>query len=699
MTLGSSHGEVDDDHEPASVDVVRSASESLAEQILTGLIPTGLSALGSTHAITVAGPVLVPSGSGGEGREPVVVEWGADLPPYRVEDRSQASNTQVLDLLATQEGALGDYLEQLPPGPALGRLLGAIDLDDVDDYALVEVVAAYKRMEAWSAAKAARAAAVLAEREALNPTWPGTIPGRTRGECVAGQELSMRLRVSKLAAARLAACGRAFTGLFHLTGEALEQGLIDFPRAQAIVSTLEGLPSEVALAAQWAVLDRAPGRTLRQVHQDLAAAVIAADPDHADARHVAAKQKRCVNRPRPLPDGMAHVSAVLPAADAVALDIALDAAARAARNNGDSRTLDQLRADTLALMGHTALALGHVGPDAAAHCTCGCAPPSATSTGLRPPGPPGGEEAPDAVASPGGDTPKGKAPPSAADAPAGAGPRTHAPRQCVGGPPVPGHRLPGSGLPTIRLGMLAGGRADIRVTVPLGVLLPAADATPCSPLERLPEQVAELEGYGPVPPVIARALAAGGEWRRLVTDPTGTQVLDVGRRSYQPTVAIADHVRERDRTCVVPGCSTPSRSCQLDHEHEWQDGGVTSVGNLGPLCTRDHPVKSIGAFTVAHSTDRTYAWTTPTGHGYLRRPDGTILTLPRRTAEGLRAHGREVARAGRSVDPAVVDAVLAEVSAGTATGGSWTPAEGAPAAPWPGLDHGPSWAGDDDPPF
>src|SRR5690606_20723094 len=104
-----------------------------------------------------------------------------------------------------------------------------------------------------------------------------------------------------------------------------------------------------------------------------------------------------------------------------------------------------------------------------------------------------------------------------------------------------------------------------------GVLLPAADATPCSPLERLPEQVAELEGYGPVPPVIARALAAGGEWRRLVTDPTGTQVLDVGRRSYQPTVAIADHVRERDRTCVGPGCSTPSRSCQLDHEHEWQD--------------------------------------------------------------------------------------------------------------------------------
>src|SRR5690606_31898272 len=126
-------------------------------------------------------------------------------------------------------------------------LLAAIDPEDVDDFSLVEVVAAHKRVEAWSAAQAARAAAVLAERDSVNPTWPGDIPGRTRGECVVGQELSMRLRITKQAAVKMATCGRAFGGMFEPTGELLDQALIDWPRAQAIVTSLLDLPAEVAL--------------------------------------------------------------------------------------------------------------------------------------------------------------------------------------------------------------------------------------------------------------------------------------------------------------------------------------------------------------------------------------------------------------------------------------------------------------------
>ncbi len=631
----------------------------------------------------------------------VYSEWGAfGLPSYAHEEPSGWARRRVAELRIT-DGALGEYLEGLPPGPRLARLLAEVDVDDVDDFSLVEVVAAYKRMEAWSAAKAARAAAALAERPALNPTWPGNLPGRTRGECVAGDELAVRLRMSRPSAVRVAACGRAFRGLFQSTGMALEEGLIDWARAQAIVTTLEGLPTDVAMAAQWEVLEKAPNRTLRQVHHDLAKAVIAVDPDHADARHRAARQKRCVHRPRPLPDGMAHMSAILPAADAIALDTALEAAARAAKNAGDSRTLDQLRADSLALMGHTAHVLGHIGPHAGASCACGCdtsddpgpRTDGDTTAGAQPPGP-----RPDA-----GSPPPALPPGTGAPAPAassGAGSSLRGVPTVADGPPCPGQRLPGGCLSTIRLGSLAGGRADVRVTVPLGVLLPDPRTPLLSPLDRLPEPVAELEGYGPIPPVIARALAAGAEWRRLVTDPTGTQVLDVGRTRYQPTAAIADLVRERDRTCIRPGCSAPARTCDLDHEHEWQDGGGTSAENLGPLCKRDHPVKSIGAFTVAHGSDRTYAWTTPTGHGYLRRPDGTVVTLPRRTALGLRAVAKEAARSGRPVPTAVVDAVLAELAAGTDVGGSWVPAKRPDVPPaWPGVEDAPSWGEDDAPPF
>ena len=51
--------------------------------------------------------------------------------------------------------------------------------------------------------------------------------------------------------------------------------------------------------------------------------------------------------------------------------------------------------------------------------------------------------------------------------------------------------------------MLGGGRSDIRITIPLHVLLPGARETGATAIDTTSEPVAELEGYGPVPPVIA----------------------------------------------------------------------------------------------------------------------------------------------------------------------------------------------------
>ncbi|WP_146237523.1 HNH endonuclease signature motif containing protein [Georgenia satyanarayanai] len=679
----------------------------------------------------------------GDPQQAPSLEWVAFRLPTYQEGEPQGWPGSVLAELIPEPGALGDFLEHLPPGVRLAKVLSAIDPADVDDFSLVEVVAAHKRMEAWSAGQAARAAAVLAERDAVNPTWPGDIPGRTRGECVVGQELSMRLRVAKQTAVRMVACGRAFGGMFEPTGELLEQGLIDWPRAQAIVTTLLDLPAEVALAAQWDVLDKAPGRTLRQVREDLAKAVIAVDPDSADHRHIAARQKRCVYHPRPLPDGMAMLSARLPAADAIAMDLALDSAARAAKNAGDSRTLDQLRADSLALIGHTALTLGHIGPGAHLPCPCGCqdraqdaGPPldpaaePQQDAGRRPgveqardadapPGPEGpstADQAPLGAESPGtADTlPPSADPPDVTDAsppvespPGTAPPLTDEPAplplapppRIADGPPLPGHRLPGCTLPTIRVGMVGGGRADINVLVPINVLQPEPRDPSTTALDRDPEPVAELDGYGPIPPILARALANGGTWRRLLTDPTTGQILDVGRTRYQPPAAIADHVRHRDRTCIRPSCTHPARTAHLDHIHEWKDGGTTSADNLGPQCTGDHRAKTIGAYTVAYTTDRTYAWTTPTGHGYLRHPDGTTTTLPRHTTQALRKLVKETTRNGRPVAPALVDNMLAAISLGDDPLAHWvTPHADPPSGRDPENGSEPPWASEE-PPF
>src|SRR5699024_5001346 len=145
-----------------------------------------------------------------------------------------------------------------------------------------------------------------------------------------------------------------------------------------------------------------------------------------------------------------------------------------------------------------------------------------------------------------------------------------------------------------------------------------------------PSPVPRLTGYGPITPATARALAAGGIWRRLVTDPISGELLDLGQRRYRPSTALADHVRARDTTCVRPGCSTPARESQLDHTRPWFEdgtGGGTDADNLGPLCLRDHQVKTHGDFQVTQTRPGVFEWCTPTGHRYRRDPDGSTVPL------------------------------------------------------------------------
>ncbi|WP_127573794.1 HNH endonuclease [Georgenia faecalis] len=537
---------------------------------------------------------------------------------------------------------LADVLASIPPGLELARILEGIGRpgwarDGFDEYELVEVVAAYRRQEAWCAARAAAAAADLSDQPAMNAWSADSRAGRSDCVRLTASELAPRLGVSWFAAKRLVRSGRALRGALAQTGEVLEAGGIDARKADMIVAALDGQPGEVAWAVEQEVLPRAGLRTHAQLARDLAAALISVDPDEANARHRKARADRRVCHPRPLPDGMASIYAVLPAEDAIAVDLAVETSARAAKADGDPRTLDQLRADALALMGHGALELGYIGPPEA-----GTAASTSVAAGVS--------EDPDDGASPAG---------------AGTG---------RAGSPVPAGARPSgmTRLPRMRLGKIGGRRTQVRVTVPLSVALPpppSATPTPLLPASppsppapppsadrgwpaaggipdpgtELPSigarwEVPELEGYGPVSPEVARALMLGGTWQRLVTDPATGAVLDVGRRRYHPPAELAEYVRERDRTCVRPGCSTDARSCELDHTQPWSREGTTAADNLAALCHRDHAMKSLGAFRVRHLGGGAYEWTTPSGHAYRRASDGAVSLLPRRP--GPRAWGR-----------------------------------------------------------
>lgn len=145
-----------------------------------------------------------------------------------------------------------------------------------------------------------------------------------------------------------------------------------------------------------------------------------------------------------------------------------------------------------------------------------------------------------------------------------------------------------------------------------------------STLMGLDDVPAEVAGFGAISATQARALAAGGVWRRLVTDPLSGAVLDVGRTRYRPPRPLAEHVIARDGCCAAPSCSVPADRCDLDHSTEYHGvpangspaPGTTSADNLGPLSDRCHRLKTDGGFTLRQVAPGVFEWRTPAGLAY-----------------------------------------------------------------------------------
>ncbi len=145
----------------------------------------------------------------------------------------------------------------------------------------------------------------------------------------------------------------------------------------------------------------------------------------------------------------------------------------------------------------------------------------------------------------------------------------------------------------------------INVTIDLPTLLNMA------------ENPGQLTGYGPIPASLARELAADGNWKRFITDPTSGELLDIGRKSYRPSQHLVDFLIARDRTCRFPGCRYPAHRSDIDHVTPWDEGGETTPDNLGSLCRRHHRLKTHGGWKVTSSSDGSCEWISPTGKHYL----------------------------------------------------------------------------------
>ena len=163
-------------------------------------------------------------------------------------------------------------------------------------------------------------------------------------------------------------------------------------------------------------------------------------------------------------------------------------------------------------------------------------------------------------------------------------------------------------------------RAQVLVTVPVMSLLGLTD------------EPAMLDGYGPIPPSMARRLIADGadSFHRVLIDPRDGAPLEIGRTSYRIPRSLRQWLRLRDGKCPFPGCNNPSLDNEADHLLAWAGGGTTGISNLGQPCRKHHRLK------------HTSAWT-PTGaskdhrRGGFHRQDGTI---PANTRTGNHPSGQ-----------------------------------------------------------
>ncbi|WP_442854391.1 hypothetical protein [Arthrobacter sp. EPSL27] len=150
-------------------------------------------------------------------------------------------------------------------------------------------------------------------------------------------------------------------------------------------------------------------------------------------------------------------------------------------------------------------------------------------------------------------------------------------------------------------------RAQVLVTVPVLALMGLTD------------EPAMLDGFGPIPPSMARNLVANGadSFHRVLVDPRDGAPLEIGRTSYRVTKAMRNWLRLRDGKCPFPCCNNNSLDNEADHLLAWHQGGATGISNLGQPCPKHHRLRHTTGWTPTPATkNEPPGWTSPSGRHY-----------------------------------------------------------------------------------
>jgi hypothetical protein len=105
-----------------------------------------------------------------------------------------------------------------------------------------------------------------------------------------------------------------------------------------------------------------------------------------------------------------------------------------------------------------------------------------------------------------------------------------------------------------------------------------------------PGETCEVMGAGPLPVPIVASQIEDALLELVVTH--GTEVVSVCTDSRHISKVLRIALEERDRECVVPGCSA-SEPLEVDHwETGFAKGGKTEMANLCRICPHHHDLKT-----------------------------------------------------------------------------------------------------------
>jgi hypothetical protein len=450
--------------------------------------------------------------------------------------------------------------------------------------AILEAIIALERLTASLAAS--RAVAIDELRRLILTAAEQDAPGARSGgwdtavtaRRVAATELAAALRVSESAAQSLLDESAALTTTLPGTHAALREGALSYAHTVALVDEARNLPTSSHGEFETTLLPEASTRTAAGLRQRARVVRERLHPDSIEERCREARERRDV-RLEPARDGMAWLTAYLPAEDAIAAYRRVSEIARGLGTTGDAeqhdeRTLAQRRADVMTDLLHDGIMSGSgAGRGVRAQvlvtvpaltlleregsCTRGHGSDSDTAPALQ--------------TSTGADIAPGQG-------------------TSVGTGTSPGTST-GTGTGTS--------------TAAANTLVPPAT----------------LEGYGPISADVARRLAAHApSFTRLLTHPETGAVLSVGRDRYAVPRDLRLWLRVRDETCRFPGCGRSAASADVDHTVDWQHAGATRHDNLAHLCEAHHRLKHQTAWLVHQAGGGVLEWTAPSGRHYRTDP-------------------------------------------------------------------------------